>query len=142
MQSDLLSVCTPWSGSQFLGNNQATTSFDCNSRENLHLLAIVDDMSYIDSQVNILKTRGVKVVNLPSMCDQTNLLPFLLINDHSILVIKNPKKDLLPMLKAIIRTGTFHKQKVNLTIWVIIDIALYLDKLITLGSTIGEACFN
>ena len=64
-------------------------------------------------------------------------MPFLLINDHSILIIRNPKKDLLPMLKAIIRTGTFSKQRVNLTIWVIIDVTLYLDKLVTLGSTVG-----
>ena len=41
------------------------------------------------------------------------------------------------MLKAIIRTGTFSKQRVNLTIWVIIDVTLYLDKLVTLGSTVG-----
>ena len=58
------------------------------------------------------------------------------------LVIKNPKKDLMPMLKAIIRTGTFKKQRVNLTIWVIIDVTLYLDKLVTLGSTVGDANFN
>ena len=66
-------------------------------------------MSYLDSQVNILKARGCKIVNLPSLNDQANLQPFLLINDHCILVIKNPKKDLLPMLKAIIRTGQFMK---------------------------------
>ena len=81
-------------------------------------------------------------MNLPSMNDQANLKPFLLVNDHSILVIKNPKKDLLPMLKSIIRTGSFMKQRVNLTLWVVIDITFYLDKLVTLGSTIGDGSFN
>ena len=121
---------------------RSSTNLNCISRANLHLLAILDDMSYIDSQINILKSRGVKTVNLPGMSDQANLLPFLLINDHSIIVIRNPKKDLLPMLKAIIRTGTFQKQRVNLTIWVIIDITFYLDKLITLGATTGGESFN
>mmetsp|Transcript_37983 Transcript_37983/g.49896 ORF Transcript_37983/g.49896 Transcript_37983/m.49896 type:complete len:121 (+) Transcript_37983:213-575(+) len=99
-------------------------------------------MTYLESQVNILKTRGVKVVTLPSMVDQANLLPFLLINDHSIVIIKNPKRDLLPLLKAVIRTGTFQKQRVNLTLWVVIDLTLYLDKLVSLGSTTGDASYN
>ena len=46
------------------------------------------------------------------------------------------------MLKSIVHTGTFQKQKVNLTLWVIIDVTLYLDKLVMLGSTNGEACYN
>jgi len=46
------------------------------------------------------------------------------------------------MLKAIIRTGSFMKQRVNLTLWVVIDITLYLDKLVSLGSTIGDGSFN
>ena len=145
-QSELLSVCTPVSAAEHQYNsgnpNAYSTGSDCNARENLHILAVVDDMSYVDNQINVLKSRGVKTVTLPALCDQTNILPFLLINDHSILVIKNPKKELLPMLKAIIRTGTFHKQRVNLTIWVIIDVTLYLDKLVTLGSTVGDANFN
>ena len=99
-------------------------------------------MSYVDNQINILKSRGIRTVNLPAMCDQANLLPFILINDHSILIIKNPKKDLLPMLKQIIRTGTFQKQRVNLTIWIFIDATLYLDKLITVSSTIGGESYN
>ena len=53
-----------------------------------------------------------------------------MINDHSILVVRNPKKDLLNMLKLIIRTGSYGKQKVNMTIWVIIDSTLHLDKVI------------
>lgn len=34
------------------------------------------------------------------------------------------------------------KQKVNLTLWVVIDVTLYLDKLITLGGTMGESSYN
>ena len=108
-----MSVYTPLNGqesfaAQSMGNTGSSTS-SCNSRQNLHLLAIVDDFSYVDHQVNVLKSRGVKTVNLPSMSDLTNLLPFLLINDHSIVIVKNPKKDLLPVLKSIIRTGSFQK---------------------------------
>lgn len=46
------------------------------------------------------------------------------------------------MLKAIVRTGTFQKQRINLTLWVIIDVTLYLDKLVTLGSTNGDTVYN
>ena len=46
------------------------------------------------------------------------------------------------MLKAIIRTGTFQKQRVNLTIWIFVDITLYLDKLINLGSTVSGDNYN
>lgn len=106
-QSELLSVCTPISAGADTSFDASKGSGECNSRENLHILAVVDDMSYLDNQINVLRSRGVKTVTLPSLCDQKNLLPFLLINDHSILVIKNPRKELLPMLKAIIRTGTF-----------------------------------
>jgi len=56
----------------------------------------------------------------------------LLLNDHSILVAKNPKKDVLPILKSIMRHGVIWYQgeastparpiKVNITVWVYIDI--------------------
>jgi len=105
-ESQLLSVCTPVNGPE-QALQSSTQSLDCNSRSNLHLLAVVDDMSYFDSQVNILKTRGVKVVSLPGVTDNANLLPFLLINDHSIVLVKNPKKELIAMLKAVVRTGSF-----------------------------------
>ena len=89
-----MSVCTPMTEQQNI-----CSGFDCNSRENLHLLMITDDMSFINAQVNMLNKRGVKIVQLPSMYDIQNIMPFLLINDHSILIIKNPRKDILGMLK-------------------------------------------
>lgn len=73
-QSEFLSVCTPLNGQdQYNAAQGSSQGGDCNSRTNLHLLAIVDDVSYFDSQVNVLKTKGVKVVTLPSMSDQANL---------------------------------------------------------------------
>ena len=121
-----LSVCTP------LTEQPAGSAFSCNSRENLHLLMITDDMSFINAQINILKQRGVKIANFPSMYDISILMPFLLINDHSILIVKNPRKDILGILKQIIRSGQYNKQKINLTIWVIIDITIWLDKMVNL----------
>ena len=66
------------------------------------------------------------------MYDISILMPFLLINDHSILIVKNPRKDILGILKQIIRSGQYNKQKINLTIWVIIDITIWLDKMVNL----------
>ena len=99
-----LSVCTPLTETPA----NAGQPYDCNSRENLHLLLITDDMSFINSQIQLLRKRGIKAVHLPSIYDMQNILPFLLINDHSILIIKNPRKDVLGMLKQIIRTGQFN----------------------------------
>ena len=130
-----LSVCTPLTETPA----NAGQPYDCNSRENLHLLLITDDMSFINSQIQLLRKRGIKAVHLPSIYDMQNILPFLLINDHSILIIKNPRKDVLGMLKQIIRTGQFNKQKVNLTVWVIIDVTIWLDKLVTNQNGLGEA---
>ena len=76
---------------------------------------------------------------MPSIYDLQNILPFLLINDHSILIIKHPRKDVLGMLKQIIRTGQFNKQKMNLTVWVVIDVTIWLDKLVSVQNGFGDA---
>ena len=57
----------------------------------------------------MLQERGVSIVELPTIYDEKHLLPFLLINDHSILLVRNPKKDLLNMLKQVVRTGSYMK---------------------------------
>jgi hypothetical protein len=67
---------------------------------------------------------------LPATYDATNLLPFLLINDHSILVIRHPRKDVASIVKQLIGSGKFQGQTLNLTIWVVIDITFWLGKLI------------
>ena len=95
-------------------------------------------MSFIDCQIQLLRKRGIKAVHMPSFYDMQNILPFLLINDHSILIIKNPRKDVLGMLKQIIRTGQFNKQKMNLTVWVIIDVTIWLDKLVSIQNVFGD----
>ena len=46
------------------------------------------------------------------------------------------------MMKAIVRTGSFQKQCVNLTLWVVIDVTLHLDKLVTLPKINGDICPN
>jgi hypothetical protein len=46
-------------------------------------------------------------------------------------VFRNPKKELLPMLKMIIRRGAVKYKEpinVNLTIWVLIDVLNYIEK--------------
>ena len=59
-----LSVCTP-----LTEQANMNIGFDSNSRENLHLMMITDDMSFINAQINMLKQRGVKIVHLPSLYD-------------------------------------------------------------------------
>jgi hypothetical protein len=80
-----------------------------------------------------LKRRGVKIVNFPSIYEKSSLIPFLLVNDHSIIVVRNPKKDILDLLRLIIKKGTiFFKQnhpiKVNITFWVMIDVIPFIEK--------------
>ena len=62
----------------------------------------------------------------------------MLLNDHSILLVKNPKKDMLPTLKSLIRTGVIwyktpgtipKPMKINVTIWVFYDVVPWLEKL-------------
>jgi hypothetical protein len=85
-----------------------------------------------------LANKGVKIVEFPGFYDLQSIIPFLLINDHSILVVKNPRKDVLPILKDIIRNGViFYKQengqrkpiKVNITVWVFFDVFPWLQKI-------------
>ena len=57
------------------------------------MLVVTDDIGIVDDHINTLRTRGVRISQLPATYDSTNLLPFLLINDHSILVIRHPRKD-------------------------------------------------
>jgi len=45
---DALTVCTP-----IAGNDQLTANFS-SARENLHLLMVTDDMTYMDNQVATL----------------------------------------------------------------------------------------
>ena len=60
---------------------------------------MTEDMGIIDRKINTLKLKGVKVVNVPSnVYDMPSLLPFLLINDHSVLVLRDPRKELVPLL--------------------------------------------
>lgn len=81
-----------------------------------------------------MKAKDVKIVNFPTQYDASSIIPFLLVNDHSIIVVRNPKKDVLPLLKLIMRKGIiFFKQnnqpiKVNLTLWIFIDVLPYIEK--------------
>ena len=112
----------------------------CDSKENLNVLAFHDDSSFINFTVKTLRKKGVKIVELPRHYDLPSLIPFLLLNDHSVLLVNNPKKELLPLLKSIIRTGVIWYKppggaiaarpiKINLTIWIFFDIVPWLEKL-------------
>ena len=83
--------------------------------------------------VSTLRRKGVKIVDFPTIYDAQSIIPFLLVNDHSILIVRNPKPDILPMLKLIMRKGViFFKQKqpiqVNITIWLMIDCIPYIEQ--------------
>lgn len=93
-------------------------------------MVITDDPNLIVSQAASLQKKGVKITSLPTHYDVKFLLPFFLLNDHSILVVRNPAKELAPILKEIILFGKFNNQTLNLTIWVLIDLAIWLDKLV------------
>jgi hypothetical protein len=63
----------------------------------------------------------------------TVIIPFFLINDHSIVVLRNPRKDILGLVKSLIARGILYMKndqpiKVNITLWVIIDILPLLEK--------------
>ena len=108
-------------------------------RDCLNLMVFHDDPSFfINYMVQSLCGKGVKIVRLPSMYDAKSIIPFLLLNDHCILLVQNPKKDILSVLKGIIRNGVIWYNaengqakpiKVNITIWVFMDILPWLEKL-------------
>eukprot|EP00347_Sterkiella_histriomuscorum_P018336 403345893 len=128
---DLYTVFTP------LAHEEDSTEILSQStgRENINLLFVNDDSEHFNSLTSTLKCKGVKVVEFPSTYDAQTTIPFLLMNDHSIIVFKNPKKDILNLLKLIMRKGViFFKQqnqpiRVNLTIWVFLDAIQLLDKI-------------
>lgn len=100
-------------------------------RENLNVLLMYDDAVYVEFLVQSMKAKGVRIVNFPTISDHSSIIPFLLSNDHSIIVCRNPKKEALNMIKMIIRRGTIKYRepiKVNLTIWVLIDVLTYVEK--------------
>lgn len=81
------------------------------ARENLNLLILYDDSEYMNFMMKTLRSKGVRIVDFPSVYEASTIIPFLLINDHSIIVMRNPKKDILNLLKLIIRKGViFFKQ--------------------------------
>jgi hypothetical protein len=68
-------------------------------------------------------------VDFPSHYSQEQVLPFLQVNDHSIIVLRQPKKDVHSTIKAICHSGVWRQQTLNVTLWVIIDLSYKLDKL-------------
>lgn len=104
------------------------------TRENVNLLYLYDDSVYLDFLMRTLRAKGVKIVDFPALYDLATVVPFLLVNDHSIVVVRNPKKDVLPLLKQVMRRGTIYfKQQnqpiqVNITLWILVDVLPYVDK--------------
>ncbi|CDW78228.1 UNKNOWN [Stylonychia lemnae] len=105
------------------------------SRENINLLLLTTDSVHIDSLIATMNVKGVKIVEFPNIYEPTSIIPFLLMNDHSIIIFRNPKKDLLNLIKLIIRKGFIYLKQsntpiqVNFTIWVMIDTIAFNDKL-------------
>ena len=74
-------------------------------RDNVHLLVIQEDVEYLNLLVRILRRKGTKIVDFPTVYDMTSIIPFLLVNDHSIILIKNPMKEVQSLINLIIRKG-------------------------------------
>lgn len=95
---------------------------------------LYDDTGYMNFMISTLSVKGVRIVEFPSIYEASSIVPFLLINDHSIIVMRNPKKDILNLIKIIIRKGfLFFKQhsqpiKINITLWVLIDVVSLNDR--------------
>ena len=75
------------------------------ARENVNLMLLFDDSTYLEFLISTLRSKGVRLVDFPTIFDMHSILPFLLVNDHSILIVRNPKREILPLLKMIIRKG-------------------------------------
>ena len=104
------------------------------ARENINLMYLYDDSAYLDFLIQTLKCKGVRIVEFPTIYDASSIVPFLLINDHSIIVVRNPKKDILPLIKLIMRKGLIFVKSnnqpihINITLWVMIDAMPYIEK--------------
>jgi hypothetical protein len=125
---DFLTVYTPL---DIHDDNSSSLTSSNQSRENLNVLLMYDDAVYVDFLIQSMRAKGVRIMNFPTISDHPSIIPFLLSNDHSIVVFRNPKKELLPMLKMIIRRGAVKYKEpinVNLTIWVLIDVLTYIEK--------------
>lgn len=100
----------------------------------MNLLLLYDDAEFMKFTIDTLRSKGVKIVDFPSLYEASSIVPFLLVNDHSIIVMKNPKKDVMNLLKLIVRKGfIFFKQqkqpiKINLTFWILLDMVLLNEK--------------
>ena len=142
---DKLSVYTP---DQFLAKEEEEETLDSltrySTRDNLNMLIVNDDTSHFNSLLCTLRMKGVNIAEFPNTYDQATILPFLLKNDHSIVLFRNPKKDLLNLIKLIVRRGViFIKAQnqpitVNLTIWVFIDALQQLEKLKTSAKGVNK----
>ena len=64
----------------------------------LDLLVAFDDASYVSGLLRQFKDKQVKLVEVPTLYDQEGVHQFLLMNLSSILVIRNPRKDLIQLL--------------------------------------------
>ncbi len=128
LDEDFLTVYTP---QDFQEDNVSSVLNTNQSRDNLNVLLMYDDAVYVDFLIQSMKAKGVRIVNFPTISDHASIIPFLLSNDHSIVVFRNPKRELLPLLKMIIRRGTVKYREpinVNLTIWILIDVLTYVEK--------------
>ena len=53
----------------------------------MNQLVFHDDSSYmVGYLINSLRKKGVKIVDLPTFYDAKTIIPFLLLNDHCILL--------------------------------------------------------
>lgn len=102
--------------------------------DNMNLLIISDDFVFFNFLINSLRKKGMKIVDFPTFVDSSSIVPFILLNEHSILVVRNPSNEILAILKQIIKNKTVQFSqgkksiKVNNTIWILIDPIPLIEK--------------
>lgn len=80
-----LSIYTPHS---VCADQGTQGSSPLHQRDSLNLLIFHDDSTFLmNYTTRSLECKGVKIVHLPSIYDAKSVVPFLLLNDHSILLV-------------------------------------------------------
>jgi len=114
----------------------------CKGSQNMHLLLISDDPAYLNFTFAGLRAKGTKIVEFPSLYDTATIVPFLLSHDHSIIVVRDPRKDVLGFIKSVSRQGRIKVKgafiPLNVTFWVILDATQLTVKKLKYPKKLGQ----
>ena len=100
MDDDYYSICTPADDIQ--GLQVAQEKYQS---EYINLLLVSDDCVYFNHLLSTLKRRGISIVDFPVIYDDATAVPFLMANDHSIIVFRNPSPAMAKIIRGVLNTG-------------------------------------